>query len=59
MNGEQDSGALNKTCQQLEKPKYDTAVRCNSPEECPQASVCCGGKCRSYDGVTTCPIGTL
>ncbi|XP_050727563.1 uncharacterized protein LOC127004154 isoform X3 [Eriocheir sinensis] len=59
MNGEQDAGALNKTCQQLEKPKYDTTVRCNSPEECPQASVCCGGKCRSHDGVTTCPIGTL
>ncbi|XP_045131177.1 uncharacterized protein LOC123516133 isoform X2 [Portunus trituberculatus] len=57
--GEPDPSALNKTCLQLDKPKHDTALRCNNPNECPQASVCCGGKCRSHDGVATCPIGTL
>ncbi|XP_047495421.1 uncharacterized protein LOC125043372 [Penaeus chinensis] len=58
-DGVSNPQAINISCLQLESKRHNTGINCTVPEDCPVASVCCGGQCKSSRGVETCPPGTL
>ncbi|XP_037790007.1 latent-transforming growth factor beta-binding protein 2-like, partial [Penaeus monodon] len=58
-DGVSNPKTINISCLQLESKRHNTGINCTVPEDCPVASVCCGGMCKSSRGVETCPPGTL
>ncbi|XP_069939272.1 uncharacterized protein [Cherax quadricarinatus] len=57
--GNADKKTINMTCLVVGKARYDTGIVCGEPQDCPIASVCCEGHCRTRKGVANCPLGTL
>ncbi|XP_042237054.1 uncharacterized protein LOC121876169 isoform X3 [Homarus americanus] len=54
-DGRSDEKSINMTCHLINKPQYDTGLTCSDPKDCPVTSLCCGGKCMSNRGSSSCP----